>query len=107
MAAQAPAAHDVTGRLDTDLASFKRHLRAENKAPLTVHTYGKAVDSLASFIERQGMPPNPRHLRREHLEAYLVHLQDRGHKPATVAQRFRSLQQFFKWLKEEEEIPET
>lgn len=51
------------------------------------------------------MPQIVASIRREHIEAFLVDLQDRGHRPATVSQRFRSMQQFFGWLREEGEIP--
>ena len=44
------------------------------------------------------MPRTVVDIRREHVEAFLIDLQDRGMKPATVSQRFRSLQQFWKWL---------
>lgn len=98
---------NATPLLLTDLASFTRHLRAENKAPLTIHTYAKAVDALAGFLHRQGMPTEGARISREHIEAFLVDLQETGRRPATVAQRFRSLQQFFKWLKEEGEIREN
>src|SRR6266566_1938910 len=66
-----------------NLASFTRHLRAENKAPSTIVTYSKAV---------------------EQFDAFLVDPQDAGMRPATLSQRFRSLQQFFKWLAAEGEI---
>lgn len=87
--------------------SFVRHLRAENKAPSTVVTYGKAIDQLAAYLEASGMPTTVAALTREHVESFLIALQAKGHRPATVAQRFRSLQQFFKWLKEEGEIRES
>lgn len=90
--------------LGADLQSFQRHLRAENKAPLTIKTYGKAVEALGAFLEAQGMPTAPALIRREHVESFLIQLQQAGHRPATVAQRFRSLQQFFKWLAEEGEV---
>ncbi len=90
-----------------DLASFRRHLRAENKAPLTIETYAKAVHGLVAFLTANRMPTTAAGLRREHVEAFLVHLQESGHRPGTVAQRFRSLQQFFKWLKEEGEVRES
>lgn len=87
--------------------SFVRHLRAENKAPSTVVTYGKAIDQLAAYLEASGMPTTVAALTREHVESFLIALQAKGHRPATVSQRFRSLQQFFKWLKEEGEIRES
>jgi len=107
MASQAPAEANVTVALAGDLSSFKRHLRAENKAPLTIKTYAKAVEGFAAYLAERGMPTEPANIRREHVESYLVSLQDGGARPATVAQRFRSLQQFFKWLREEGEVRES
>jgi site-specific recombinase XerD len=91
----------------SNLASFSRHLRAENKAPSTIVTYAKAVDQLDGFLASKAMPRGVAAIHREHVEAFLIDLQERGHRPATVSQRFRSLQQFFKWLREEGEIRET
>ena len=42
--------------MPTRMASFTRHLRAENKAPSTVVTYGKAVVQFDAFLERSGLP---------------------------------------------------
>jgi site-specific recombinase XerD len=104
MTIQVPIASHRTPPLLTDLTSFKRHLRAENKAEQTTKTYAKAVVAFTAFVERQGMPQEARSIRREHVESFLGALFDQGLRPATVAQRFRSLQQFFKWLVEEGEI---
>ena len=90
--------------VSANLASFARHLRAENKAPSTIVTYAKAVSQLDAFLERDHRPRAVADLRREDVEAFLLGLQDAARQPATVAQRFRSLQQFFKWLAEEGEI---
>lgn len=35
-------------------------------------------------------------LRREHIEAFLVDLGQRGQRPTTLANRYRSLQQFYR-----------
>ena len=53
------------------------------------------------------MPTDVAHISREHVEHFLVSLQERGMRPATVSQRYRSLQQFFRWLAEEGEIRAT
>lgn len=83
--------------------SFLRHLAAENRSPSTRITYAAAIDLLASFAAAAGMPELTG-LRREHIEAFLVDLGQRGQRPATLANRYRSLQQFYKWLLEEGEI---
>ena len=43
-------------------------------------------------------------MRREDVEAFLIERSDAGMRPATLSQRFRSLQQFFKWLADEGDI---
>ncbi len=85
--------------------SFLRHLAAENKSPSTLLTYGLAVQQFAEFVQRSGMPASVGGLHREHIEAFLIDLQGQGWKPSSVANRYRSLQQFFKWLNQEGEIP--
>ncbi len=85
-------------------ASFLRHLHAENRSPATRTTYAKAIDQLANFLAVSGMPSQVEAIRREHIEHFLVALHERGMRPATVSQRYRSLQQFFRWLAEEGEI---
>jgi len=88
-------------------SSFVRHLRAENKSPSTVVTYTKAIDQLAAFLASSGMPTAVSAVTREHVEAFLISRQVQGFRPATVAQRIRSLQQFFRWLRDEGEIRES
>ena len=43
------------------------------------------------------MPTTPRHIRREHVEAFIADLLSRA-KPATASNHFRALQQYFKWM---------
>ncbi len=89
-----------------NLGSFTRHLRAENKAPSTIATYSKAVEQFDGFLAEPGRRRSRQvaDVRREDVEAFLVERSDAGMRPATLAQRFRSLQQFFKWLAAEGEV---
>lgn len=85
---------------DLTLRSFQRHLGLKNLAPHTIETYLKAVRLMGRWLE--GVPLTS--VSKAHVESYVAHLQ-RSTAPATVANRFRSLQQFFKWLSAEEELP--
>ena len=96
-------ANDTQADVSINLESFGRHLRAENRSPSTITTYSKAVVQFDDYLAAQGMPRSVVNIHREHVEAFLIDLQARM-KPATVSQRFRSLQQFFKWLAQEGEI---
>jgi len=83
--------------------SFERYLRAANRSPRTVQTYLEAVTQLARFLEAAGIPREAAALRREHLQSFMTDLLAR-HKPATASNRFRALQQFFRYLVDEGEI---
>lgn len=85
---------------------FRRALKAKNVAKRTVETYLYAVEGFAAFLAKRGMPVEPSSIRREHVEAYIEDLLDRM-KPATAANRYRSVQQYFKWLADEGEVRDT
>jgi site-specific recombinase XerD len=93
--------------LERAVVSFERHLRAENKAPATISTYLLAVEQFGRYLERNGESTELRRIGRDQIEGYLVALEDGGAKPATRAQRFRSLQQFFRWAVEAGELRES
>jgi site-specific recombinase XerD len=93
------------------VVSFKRSLLAQNKSPKTVQSYVEAVRALMEFLLERGMPVQLVHIRREHVEAFILDLLQRPHRitgkplsPRTAFNRFKSLQQFFKWALDEGEI---
>jgi site-specific recombinase XerD len=104
VAAVPTASAAPSGAYDLVVASFRRHLLAENKAPRTIDTYLESIGQLGAFLRAQGMPTDPAAIAREHVESFVADLLSRC-KPATASVRFRALQQFFKWLAEEGEIP--
>lgn len=83
--------------------SFQRSMLASNKSPKTVETYLEALRLFGEYLATQGMPQDVAHMRREHVESFIAHLLERW-KPATANNRYRALQQFFKWCVEEGEI---
>lgn len=87
--------------------AFSRHLEAEGKSPNTIAAYTKATAALARYLEAQGMPLAVASIRREHIESFLISLRKAGNAPATINQRFRSLQQFWKYLEAEGEVKAT
>jgi site-specific recombinase XerD len=102
----------ITGHLTTGLFaslrdSFRRSLRASNRAPKTETIYIGAVDRLGDFLMSHGMPTDPVAIHREHVETFLVSLRDRGLAPATVNQTYRAMQAFWRYLLEEGEIKDS
>jgi site-specific recombinase XerD len=93
--------------IDGAIESYRRHLRAENKAPATLTAYLGALELFNRFVKERAMPQELLAIRREHLEAFLVDLQERGSSPASVSFYYRSLQPFFKWAVDEDELRES
>jgi site-specific recombinase XerD len=91
------------GQLADLLPSWQRHLRATNKSPRTVQSYLEGAEQFMAFLTRTGMPTTVTGIAREHIEAFELSLLEKW-KPATVANRHRSLQQLFRWLEDEGEI---
>ncbi len=92
---------------------FLDHLEAVNDAPATLKAYGLAVTQLGQFLKEAGLPTDPRKVKREHVSAWMVHLQrpkeagGRGLASQTALQRFQSVRQFFKFLEESGDIQES
>jgi site-specific recombinase XerD len=84
-------------------SSFQRSLLAQNKSPKTVKSYMEAVRLLDRYLNQQGMPNKLTSVGRDHIEAFIADQLDQW-RPATANNRYRSLQQFFKWAQEEGEI---
>jgi site-specific recombinase XerD len=94
------------GDLEALTASFHRHLRATNLSPRTIDTYTEACESLRRFLIERGMPTRVDAIRREHVEAFIEDQLARW-KPATANNRYRALQQLFRFLVDDGEIAES
>lgn len=92
--------------LTEEIARFRRSLEP-NKSAMTIKTYIGACERLHGHLIEKGMPLEPAHIRREHIESFLTGMRDAGYKPASTANRYRALQSFFKYLVEEGEITES
>jgi integrase/recombinase XerC len=85
------------------IRDFVRHLKGTNRAVNTQTIYRRAAQGLMQYLEADGELPAPRQLTRRHVEAYMAHLIDtRSASTANVV--YRALQQFMRWLLDEEEI---
>ncbi|MEJ7697126.1 MAG: phage integrase N-terminal SAM-like domain-containing protein [Candidatus Limnocylindrales bacterium] len=89
---------------------WRASLRSQGKSPRTILSYQAAVDALAAFLNRQGMPEIISSVRREHVEAFIAARQEettvRGtlRSLTSVGIEFRSLRVFFGYALEEGEI---
>ena len=89
------------------LDDYGLSLHAAGKSKATMAVYTLAVRYLAAFLVDRGMPTSLEGIRREHVEAWLSDLRERGKSRATISVYFRSLQPFWRWAIEEGFVAES
>jgi site-specific recombinase XerD len=97
---------ESVGDLATLIPSFERSLRASNKSPKTIATYGEAANQLLAFLRESGMPTQVAKIGREHVEAFVERLVETK-SPATANNRYRSLTSLFNFLVDFGEITDS
>jgi site-specific recombinase XerD len=97
--------------LEAAIESYRRNRRTVLAEQTLDRVYVPRLRQLAAWLGAQGMPTDVGSIRREHLEAYIEHLQrdapgraGTGQKSATVSITYRTMRTFFRWLVAEEEI---
>jgi integrase len=94
------------GRFAPEIGSFRLHLAAGAKAPTTVRTCTGAVAWFAAaHLIRRTAHTRWEQASRHDVQRWLVHLLTR-YSDAYASNQFRALQQFFRWLAEEEQLPD-
>lgn len=88
---------------DALVRDFGKVLRAENKAPRTIDTYLTSAEAMVSWLEEQGRLGEPGEVTRHDLGEWMAHLIE-TRSPSTANVRYRSVQQFWKFLVVEGEI---
>ena len=91
------------GCFQPEISSFRLHLAAEGKAAKTVRTYTEAVQWFAACL--LASRTRWEEVDRQDVQEWIVWLLER-YSAAYASNQFRALQQFFKWLAAEDEIPD-
>jgi integrase/recombinase XerD len=94
------------GCLQPEISSFRLHLAAEGKAARTVRTYTEAVAWFAAaHLRQEPGRAGWEQVGRQDVQEWMAWLLGR-YSPAYASNQFRALQQFFKWLAAEDEVPD-
>jgi site-specific recombinase XerD len=96
----------VYNDLETLLSDWQISLRARGRQPSTIQSYLNCARNLYGFLVARGMPTAVTSITREHIEHFLADMFDRV-SAATVAKHYRSLQQLFRFLVDDGEIPSS
>lgn len=93
------------------IESYRRNRRLRLSAQTLDRLYIPRLRAWAEWLRAQGMPSELGAIRREHIEAYIEHLQTAapgrvgaGQKSATVSIAYRTLRTFWRWCVAEEEV---
>jgi integrase/recombinase XerD len=93
------------GPFEADIASFRLHLAAENKAAGTIRIYTDAVRWFAAaYLLAETDESRWEQVEAEDVRRWIVWLPGR-YSEAYAYQQYRSLEQFFRWLALEEDLP--
>jgi integrase len=94
------------GGFQPEISSFRLHLAAEGKAAKTVRTYTEAVAWFAAaHLGRPASCTRWEQVGRQDVQRWIVWLLER-YSSAYASNQYRALQQFFRWLAAEEELPD-
>ena len=93
------------GIFQAEISSFALRLAAEGKAAKTIRTYTEAVQWFAAARLRRRAGPAGSRSDRQDIQRWMAWLLDR-YSSAYASNQYRALQQFFKWLAAEDELPD-
>lgn len=85
------------------LADWQISLRARGRQPATISSYMLVGRAFHEYLSEHALPTAVSAIKHEHVERYLAEMFERT-APATVAKHYRSLQQLFRFLVEDDEI---
>jgi site-specific recombinase XerD len=92
------------GIFQAEISSFALRLAAEGKAAKTIRTYTQAVQWFAAARLQAG-PAGWEQVTSRDIQRWMAWLLDR-YSTAYASNQYRALQQFFKWLAAEDELPD-
>jgi site-specific recombinase XerD len=94
------------GPFTGDVRSFALHLAAEGKAPSTIRNYTEAVRWFAGeHLLRQTCKTSWEQVDTDDVRRWMVHLLE-SYSDVYANGQYRGLQQFFKWLAGEDDLPD-
>ena len=98
--------HLDAGILQADITSFALRLAAEGRAAKTIRTYTEAVQWFAAVhLPGQASQASWEQVDGQDIQRWMAWLLDR-YSSAYASIQYRALQQFFKWLAAEDELPD-
>ena len=93
------------GVFQAEISSFALRLAAEGKAARTIRTYTEAVQWFAAALPGQASRAGWEQVSSRDIQRWMAWLLDR-YSSSYASNQYRALQQFFKWLAAEDQLPD-
>jgi integrase/recombinase XerC len=93
--------HDAVRPL---VESWVRSLKADGKSLRTIENYAASIRSLSAWCEATDNPVTPAEQTTDTLRSYIAAQIEAGTARSSVVTRYRCLQQWFRWLVDEDEL---
>ncbi|HEX3707481.1 MAG TPA: tyrosine-type recombinase/integrase [Mycobacteriales bacterium] len=94
----------MSERLEDLAASWRRDLRAADKADRTIELYGQSVRFFSDWLIANDRPTTADQLTKHAIAGWLADLRDKGQSGNTLSTRYRGLKRFCRWLVAEGEL---
>ena len=82
---------------------FIDHLKDKGRAGATILAYGKDIDQLISFAQKQNLS-QVNQITSETIEQFKKSLEDQNYTPKSISRKINSIKSFFRFLKTEGQI---
>jgi site-specific recombinase XerD len=97
------------------IQGFKLSCQTEGKSPKTIEWYTTFLYRFLAFLELSDYPTDVAQINKEHIRAFILHLQVEAKtprsknplSPATVQGYVRTLKSFFSWVVREEYLSDS
>jgi site-specific recombinase XerD len=99
-----PRTPETIGAMGAIFQTFALALRAEGKSPKTVRTYTEAACWLAQRLRGESPRSSWSDITKDDIRRHMAWLTG-NYSPAYASNQYRALQAWFRWLAEEEDIP--
>lgn len=76
-----------------------------NRAEATIVNYERATRQFRTFLRNKGLDIGPESVTGEHVRMWMVEMAEQGLAPGTMGLRLHCLRQFFKYLREDADLP--
>ena len=79
--------------------AFLDHLKSRKRAHATILAYGKDIEQLIRFLEKNGNPTKVSAVTQGEIEKFLAEMGKNGYTQKSISRKINSIKTYFRYLK--------